>query len=66
MAARHLTKRQRTVIDTLSFGSPRTARWMGVRSDVLWRLEERGLVARNADMEPRWRITDAGRLAVER
>lgn len=57
-----LTRRQRTVLASLETGS-RTARWLGVRSDVLWRLEERGLVARNGDMEPRWRITDAGRLA---
>jgi hypothetical protein len=58
-----LTRRQRTVLMSLETGS-RTARWLGVRSDVLWRLEERGLVSRNSDMEPRWTITLKGREAL--
>jgi ribosomal protein S19E (S16A) len=48
-----------TVLGSLEFGNGRTAKWLGVRSDVLWRLEERGLVSRNA--HERWRITDKGR-----
>jgi hypothetical protein len=64
MSTAVLTRRQRTTLDTLYFQA-RTARWMGVRSDVLWRLEERGLVARNSDTEPRWRITPAGREALD-
>lgn len=54
-----LTRRQMTVLGSLEFGNGRTAKWLGVRSDVLWRLEERGLVSRNA--HERWRITDKGR-----
>jgi predicted transcriptional regulator len=36
-------------------------RQLGVRSDVLWRLEERGLVRRDSDIEPNWYITDKGK-----
>jgi len=59
-----LTKRQRTVMWSLCFGA-HTARHLGVRSDVLWRLEERGMVARNSDMEPRWTLLQKGRDAIE-
>jgi hypothetical protein len=61
-----LTPRQITVLSTLEFGNPQTARNIGVRSDVLWRMEERGLVARNSDMDPRWSITGGGRAALIR
>ena len=36
---------------------------LGTRSDVLWRLEERGLVSRN--FHHQWRITSAGEAAYE-
>ena len=58
------TRRQATVLATLEFADRRTARWMGVRSDVLWRMEERGWVARNAHDE--WHIMPRGRDALDR
>lgn len=65
MTGSELTRRQRTVLSSLYFGNPKTAQWLGVRSDVLWRLEERGFVGRNADMQPKWHITTAGRDALD-
>lgn len=56
---RALTTRQRTTLSSLSPRGGLRARELGVRSDVLWRLEERGLVAR--DLHERWYLTDAGR-----
>jgi hypothetical protein len=62
-ADRPLTRRQWTVLSSLEFGNGRTAKWLGVRSDVLWRLEQRGLVSRN--LHDRWRITDKGQTVLE-
>lgn len=59
-----MTTRQKGALIALSMSSgPVSARHIGVRSDVLWRLEERGLVARNAHEQ--WYIRDAGRRALE-
>lgn len=55
---RPLTRTQRYALGELRFYSRRTPRDIGVRSDVLWRLEERGLVQRNLHEE--WSITSAG------
>ena len=41
----------------------RSAKSIYTRSDVLWRLEERGLVSRN--LHQQWRITPAGERAYE-
>ncbi len=58
------TRRQYTVLQTLEFGRKMTAKQIGVRSDVLWRMEERGWVARDAlDV---WHILLAGRQAIAR
>ncbi len=40
-----------------------TAKQLGVRSDVLWRLEERGLVTRSLHEE--WYVTRAGQEAYD-
>jgi hypothetical protein len=58
-----LTIRQYTVLQTLRMGRRMTARQIGVRADVLWRLEERGLVGRN--MHDQWRIRPDGVEAVD-
>ena len=46
-----------------------SAREIGVRSDVLWRLEERGLVTRTwgpcRRPDAQWRIRPAGRTALD-
>jgi hypothetical protein len=63
-----LTTRQRTVLQTLRNRNPMTADRIGVRSDVLWRLEERGLVARTSSRgrgRESWYILQAGRDALE-
>lgn len=60
--ASKLTPRQTTVLRTLAFADRMTPQRIGVRSDVLWRMEERGLVARNA--HDQWRITPKGRDAL--
>jgi len=57
-----LTRRQATVLATLECRDRMTAADMGVRSDVLWRLEERGLVARNAHEQ--WHIRQAAKDAL--
>lgn len=43
------TPRQRTVLQSLLTRDRATARYLGVRADVLWRLEQKGLVTRNSD-----------------
>lgn len=58
------TPRQATVLGTLECVDHRTARWMGVRSDVLWRMEERGWVSR--DLHEQWYIRPGGRDALDR
>jgi hypothetical protein len=63
MSNRTLTIRQYTVLQTLGCGRKMTASEVGVRSDVLWRLEERGLVARN--LHEKWHIQPAGQAAVD-
>ncbi len=48
--------------------NPRTADNIGVRSDVLWRLEERGMVARTGPVgrgREKWYILPAGRDAAD-
>jgi len=59
-----LTKRQRTVLVSLLSGAGYTAKEMGVRSDVLWRLEEKGFVVRTLFGDV-WYITGSGRREVE-
>jgi hypothetical protein len=60
----HLTFPQRRALGELVRATAgRTAKSMFVRSDVLWRLEEQGLVARNFHQQ--WRITQAGEAAYE-
>jgi hypothetical protein len=59
-----LTRRQAIVLRRLyNDVSAMSARDIGVRSDVLWRLEERGLVTRNTHQQ--WRIRPAGRTALD-
>jgi hypothetical protein len=60
MSAASLTFPQRRALGELSRSSvvSRSARSIFTRSDVLWRLEERGLVARNA--HDQWHITPKG------
>jgi hypothetical protein len=62
---RALTRRQAIVLRTLSGPSrtPMSARTLHTRSDLLWRLEERGLVHRNAHQQ--WRILPAGEQALD-
>lgn len=62
MATVALTTRQTTVLQTIQHGEKMTARELGVRADVMWRLEERGLAARNA--HEKWYILPAGREAL--
>jgi hypothetical protein len=52
------TGRQVTVLRILWRRNGMTAKAIGVRSDVLWRMEERGWVTR--DLHGRWRIKSAG------
>lgn len=60
-----LTFPQRRVLgDLMRATVGRTAKSLGVRSDVLWRLEERGLVSRNLHDE--WRIRPEGERQYER
>lgn len=60
----HLTFTQRRALGGLLRATTgQDAKSLGVRSDVLWRLEERGLVTRNLHNE--WRITSAGEAAYE-
>lgn len=58
------TMRQGTVLQTLAPRGGMTAGSIGVRADVLWRMEERGWVARN--MHEVWHILPDGRAALER
>jgi hypothetical protein len=61
------TTRQATVLATLASATgsgKRTAKDMHVRSDVLWRMQEAGWVARTLHQE--WYIRDAGQAALER
>jgi hypothetical protein len=63
-----LTRRQYTVLKTLYSRGKMTADDIGVRSDVLWRLEERGLVARDSSLgrgREKWFIHQAGRVVVD-
>lgn len=57
------TQRQKTVLWTLRMGQKMTAPQIGVRSDVMWRMEEVGWVARSGPgpggLET-WHILDAG------
>lgn len=58
-AAQPLTFAQRRALCELRWATrSRTANSIFTRSDVLWRLEERGLVTRNIHDE--WQITRAG------
>lgn len=59
-----LTSRQRTVLYTLHPAGTQTARQLGVRSDVMWRLEHMGLVAGGIGPEVRYSITAKGREAL--
>lgn len=58
------TQRQGTVLQTLSNHQKMTAKQIPVRSDVMWRMEERGWVARN--YFEAWHILPAGEQALER
>ena len=58
-----LTTRQRAVLRLLSTSGTTTAKYLGVRSDVLWRLEEQGLVSSPNGI--RWCITRKGIEAIE-
>jgi hypothetical protein len=61
------TTRQGTVLRTLAMGQKMTAAEIGVRSDVLWRMEERGWVARAMAPTPaqeKWHILSAGVAAI--
>lgn len=61
------TTRQGTVLMTLSMATGTghmTAKQIGVRSDVLWRIEEAGWVART--LHDKWYIRPGGRAALER
>lgn len=67
------TTRQGTVLYSLNAAvgtGRRSARDMGVRSDVLWRMEEAGWVARSYTCRKRpddkWYIKAAGIAALER
>ena len=63
---KRLTWRQYTVLLTLRMSNPMDAATIGVRSDVLWRLEEMGYVARSGMLgrhRERWYILPAGRKA---
>lgn len=61
----NLTFPQRKALGNLSRSSTgrRTARQLGVRSDVLWRLQERGFAASNIHNE--WHITTRGQAAYD-
>lgn len=63
MARDGLTRRQATVLRALSGGDSMSARDIGVRSDVLWRLEERGMVGRSVHHQ--WRIRLTGKQALD-
>lgn len=52
------TRRQLTVLYTIRHGQKMTAAQIGVRSDVMWRMEEVGWVAR--DHFHVWHIQPAG------
>ena len=59
-----LTFPQRRVLgDLMRATVSRDARSLNTRSDVLWRLQERGYVTRN--LHHQWRITPAGERAYE-
>ena len=61
------TRRQYTVLCTIAQGQKMTAKQICVRSDVLWRMEERGWVARSCQPGGDvWYIYPAGRAAIER
>jgi hypothetical protein len=62
------TRRQYTVLQTLASGWKMTAKQICVRSDVLWRMEERGWVARTyaSTLTDKWFIRPAGKAAIER
>lgn len=63
--AETLTFPQRRVLgDLMRATAGRTAKSLHTRSDVLWRLEERGYVARNIHQQ--WRITAEGQRIYER
>ena len=60
------TRRQYTVLQTL-WARKMTAKQICVRSDVLWRMEERGWVARRGDPHGDvWHILRAGEQAAAR
>lgn len=62
------TRRQLSVLGTLDTG-PATPAYLGVRSDVLWRMEERGWVTSGSILpdrrHERYTITAAGREVLE-
>lgn len=59
-----LTFPQRRVLGALMNATvPRTAKSIGTRSDVLWRLQERGYVRSN--FADQWSITSRGERAYE-
>jgi hypothetical protein len=62
------TRRQKTVLWTLRMGQKMTAADIGVRSDVLWRMEEVGWVARSVHgpLGDIWYILPAGRAVSDR
>ena len=65
MSGDRLTRRQAIILRALSgpTRTPMSARTLHTRSDLLWRLEERGMVQRNAHQQ--WRILPAGERALE-
>ena len=63
MAKRTLTRRQQTILQSLAVSNGETAKQLGVRSDVLWRLEEMGLVVRT--IHERWLLTGRGVLMAQ-
>lgn len=64
MTAERLTFPQRRALgELLRATTSRTAKSIFTRSDVLWRLQERGYVTRNIHQE--WRITPAGQQAYD-
>ena len=63
MTGRALTRRQAIVLRELSHATDKTPRELGVRSDVLWRLSERGFVGRTA--QDAYYIKPAGLAALD-
>lgn len=64
MAALRPTPKQLFVLKVLDSRGPKTAKYLGTRSDVLWRMQERGWVA-SGSARAKWSITEAGRAVLE-